>query len=202
MQILYVTPTCKGGSFCMSPKKANVKEREPVAQTQQQQVKFLKGLVLPPLLTALVALSPLSTPPELILHLNVWYDLDAMLMPGVPHMFSHGAVSLGGTIDAQKGNTLFGRACIGCHVGGGNIIQPGATLFLKDLQRNGVETEEEIYRITYYGKGRMPGFGEKCTPRGQCTFGARLQEDEIKLLAEFVKSQADQGWPDIENSEE
>ncbi|KAK2998930.1 hypothetical protein RJ639_024166, partial [Escallonia herrerae] len=154
--------------------QANVKEREPVAQTQQQQVKFLKGLVLPPLLTALVALSPLSTPP----------------------------VSLGGTIDAQKGNTLFGHACIGCHVGGGNIIQPGATLFLKDLQRNGVETEEEIYRITYYGKGRMPGFGEKCTPRGQCTFGARLREDEIKLLAEFVKSQADQGWPDIENSEE
>ncbi|KAK2999992.1 hypothetical protein RJ639_023892 [Escallonia herrerae] len=226
MQILYVTPTCKGGSFCMSLKKANVKEREPVAQTQQQQVKFLKGLVLPPLLTALVALSPLSTPPgmrssssdqakvgllmshiglhgkKLILHLNVWYDLDAMLVPGIPHMFSHGAVSLGGTIDAQKGNTLFGHACIGCHVGGGNIIQPGATLFLKDLQRNGVETEEEIYRITYYGKGRMPGFGEKCTPRGQCTFGVRLREDEIKLLAEFVKSQADQGWPDIENSEE
>ena len=22
--------------------------------------------------------------------------------------------------------------------------------------RNGVDTEEEIYRVTYYGKGRMP----------------------------------------------
>lgn len=63
--------------------------------------------------------------------------------------------------------------------------------------RNGVEAEEEIYRVTYYGKGRMPGFGEKCTPRGQCTFGPRLTENEIKILAEFVKSQADQGWPNI-----
>ncbi|KAL0398134.1 UNVERIFIED_CONTAM: Cytochrome c6, chloroplastic [Sesamum radiatum] len=79
-----------------------------------------------------------------------------------------------------------------------NTIQPGATLFLKDLQRNGVETEEEIYRITYYGKGRMPGFGENCTPRGQCTFGPRLREDEIRLLAEFVKSQAERGWPNVE----
>ncbi|KAI3503778.1 hypothetical protein L1887_32228 [Cichorium endivia] len=70
----------------------------------------------------------------------------------------------------------------------------------KDLQRNGVDTEEEIYQITYYGKGRMPGFGEMCTPRGQCTFGARLKEDEIKLLANFVKSQADEGWSNIESS--
>ncbi|CAN7001922.1 unnamed protein product [Brassica oleracea var. botrytis] len=61
----------------------------------------------------------------------------------------------------------------------------------------GVDTEEEIYRVTYFGKGRMPGFGEKCTPRGQCTFGPRLQDEEIKLLSEFVKLQADQGWPNV-----
>ncbi|KAM7530256.1 hypothetical protein LguiB_033666 [Lonicera macranthoides] len=107
--------------------------------------------------------------------------------------------AFGQAIEAQRGATLFNRACIGCHVAGGNIIQPGATLFFKDLERNGVDTEDEIYRITYYGKGRMPGFGQNCTPRGQCTFGARLQEDEIKVLAEFVKSQADQGWPNVEN---
>ncbi|WOL18120.1 cytochrome c6, chloroplastic isoform X2 [Canna indica] len=98
----------------------------------------------------------------------------------------------------SNGAALFQKACIGCHDMGGNILQPGATLFLKDLQRNGVDTEDGIYSITYYGKGRMPGFGEMCTPRGQCTFGPRLQEDEIKLLAEFVKSQADRGWPKIE----
>lgn len=49
--------------------------------------------------------------------------------------------------------------------------------------------------VLFFGQG----FGQNCTPRGQCTFGARLQEDEIKVLAEFVKSQADQGWPNIEN---
>ncbi|KAJ1291490.1 hypothetical protein BS78_02G318900 [Paspalum vaginatum] len=98
----------------------------------------------------------------------------------------------------SEGAALFRKACIGCHDMGGNIIQPGATLFLKDLERNGVATEEELYNITYYGKGRMPGFGEKCTPRGQCTFGPRLSEDDIKLLASFVKSQAENGWPKIE----
>ncbi|XP_047342065.1 cytochrome c6, chloroplastic [Impatiens glandulifera] len=103
------------------------------------------------------------------------------------------------TIEIEKrAATLFRKACVGCHDGGGNIIQPGATLGLKDLERNGVDSIEEIYNITYYGKGRMPGYGEKCTPRGQCTFGARLQEDDIKLLAEFVKSQANHGWENLE----
>ncbi|KAF7150346.1 hypothetical protein RHSIM_Rhsim02G0212700 [Rhododendron simsii] len=144
----------------------SIPTKNPVDQKQKQGVKLMKSLA-PPLMAAFLALSPFFISP----------------------------VSLGQEIDVQRGATLFRRTCIGCHDGGGNIIQPGATLFSKDLQRNGVATEEEIYRITYYGKGRMPGFGENCTPRGQCTFGARLQEDEIKVLAEFVKSQADLGWP-------
>ncbi|KAJ8758738.1 hypothetical protein K2173_000459 [Erythroxylum novogranatense] len=134
----------------------------------QKRVKLVKGLI-PPLMAAIVALSPICNVP----------------------------VSLAQVSGIEKGTALFRRACIGCHDAGGNIIQPGATLFTKDLQRNGVDTEEEIYRITYFGKGRMPGFGEKCTPRGQCTFGPRLQDEEIKLLAEFVKSQADQGWSNM-----
>ncbi|KAI3518874.1 hypothetical protein L1887_07729 [Cichorium endivia] len=149
----------------------------------QRQLKFLQRLA-PPLFAAFVALSPILTPP----------------------------VSYAQAIDVQRGASLFGHACIGCHDArwkhnttsefnsSNNRSIFGATLFLKDLQRNGVDTEEEIYRITYYGKGRMPGFGEMCTPRGQCTFGARLKEDEIKLLANFVKSQADQGWPTIGNN--
>ncbi|XP_071735494.1 cytochrome c6, chloroplastic [Rutidosis leptorrhynchoides] len=143
-------------------------------QQQQQQFKFIQRLG-PPLFAAFLALSPI------------------IIAPPVSHAQA---------IDAQRGASLFRRACIGCHDAGGNIIQPGATLFLKDLQRNGVDTNEEIYRVTYYGKGRMPGFGEMCTPRGQCTFGARLKEEEIKLLADFVKSQADNGWPNIGNGED
>ncbi|CAN6545800.1 unnamed protein product [Malus baccata var. baccata] len=139
----------------------------PIPQ-KQEEWKFLKSLA-PPLMAAVLTLSPLSITP----------------------------VSHAQAIDVQRGAALFRRTCIGCHDAGGNIIQPGATLFTKDLQRNGVDTEEEIYRVTYFGKGRMPGFGEKCAPRGQCTFGARLQDEEIKILAEFVKLQADQNWPNI-----
>ncbi|XP_009611368.1 cytochrome c6, chloroplastic isoform X1 [Nicotiana tomentosiformis] len=180
MSVFSMTPTCVGKScsikFLATPtKKRNVYEGDnQIGEKKNKysyEVKLLKNLA-PPLMTALIAFSPIVNPP----------------------------VSVGQTIDVQKGAALFNKACIGCHYAGGNIIQPGATLFLKDLERNGVDTEEEIYRLTYYGKGRMPGFGQNCTPRGQCTFGPRLQDDEIKLLAEFVKSQADQGWPKIENS--
>ncbi|XP_015063799.1 cytochrome c6, chloroplastic [Solanum pennellii] len=172
-----IIPSClsKSCSLANPTKRRNVCEGDkPFAQRENKlacELKLLKSLALP-LMTAFIALSPIVNPP----------------------------VSVGQTIDVQKGASLFNRACIGCHYEGGNIIQPGATLFLKDLRRNGVDTEEEIYRVTYYGKGRMPGFGQNCTPRGQCTFGPRLQDDEIKLLAEFVKSQADQDWPKIENS--
>ncbi|CAA2961690.1 cytochrome c6, chloroplastic [Olea europaea subsp. europaea] len=178
MQLLSATPSCAKSCSLSPPLFWQKMDRsgegyKSVDKTQNEERKFLKCFV-PPLMAAIVALSPLCNTP----------------------------VSLGQTMDARKGATLFHRACIGCHDGGGNIIQPGATLFLKDLERNGVDKEEEIYQVTYYGKGRMPGFGENCTPRGQCTFGPRLQEDEIKLLAEFVKSQADRGWPSIETDGE
>ncbi|CAA0823828.1 Cytochrome c6- chloroplastic [Striga hermonthica] len=170
MQLISMAPSCTPP---LSPQVFDRRRtqilNERDSKWHKQQTKLLR-ILAPPLMAAAIALSPIF----------------------------HTPVSLGQTLDAQKGATLFRRACIGCHDAGGNIIQPGATLSLKDLQRNGVETEEEIYQITYYGKGRMPGFGENCTPRGQCTFGPRLGENEIKLLAEFVKSQAEQGWPKVE----
>ncbi|XP_027918233.1 cytochrome c6, chloroplastic [Vigna unguiculata] len=137
-----------------------------------EEVKLFKTMV-PPLVAAFLVLSPISTTP----------------------------LSSAQAVDIQRGTTLFRQACIGCHDAGGNIIQPGSTLFTKDLQRNGVDTEEAIYRVTYYGKRRMPGFGKECMPRGQCTFGARLEDEDIKILAEFVKLQADQGWPSIDTQE-
>ncbi|XP_006853442.3 cytochrome c6, chloroplastic [Amborella trichopoda] len=136
---------------------------------QANRSTFLTSLAAP-LLAAFLALSPLHCTPV------SWVQVG----------------------EVHKGAALFQKACIGCHDGGGNFLQPGATLFTKDLQRNGVATEDDIYNLTYYGKGRMPGFGEKCAPRGQCTFGDRLHDDEIKLLAEFVKSQADRDWTNID----
>ncbi|KAJ7949686.1 Cytochrome c6, chloroplastic [Quillaja saponaria] len=166
MQLLSVTSGYGGSNLSI---KGNLKVEENMIAQTQWEVKFIKSLA-PPLMAAVVALSPICNTP----------------------------IATGQTIDIQRGSTLFGQACIGCHVGGGNITQPGATLYEKDLQRNGVDTEEEIYRVTYYGKGRMPGFGKECMPRGQCTFGARLEAEDIKLLASFVKLQAEQGWPSIE----
>ncbi|XP_022146690.1 cytochrome c6, chloroplastic [Momordica charantia] len=136
-----------------------------VCQKRGQQLKIPKSFA-PPLIAVLIALSPITKTPG----------------------------CLAQTVEIERGGALFSQSCIGCHDGGGNIIQPGATLFSSDLERNGADEEEEIYHITYYGKGRMPGFGENCKPRGQCTFGPRLQEDEIRLLAKFVKIQADRGW--------
>lgn len=109
-------------------------------------------------------------------------------------------VSSAQTLDSQQGKAIFQKACIGCHYEGGNVLQPGATLTARDLERNGMATEENIFKITYYGKGRMPGFGEKCAPKGQCTFGPRLSDEDIHFLAEYVKLQADQGWPKLEHT--
>ena len=41
----------------------------------------------------------------------------------------------------------------------------------------------------------MPGYGEGCAPRGQCTFGARLSDADVDKLAAYVLEQAAAGWP-------
>ncbi|GLJ10082.1 hypothetical protein SUGI_0121690 [Cryptomeria japonica] len=122
------------------------------------------------------------------------HKLSSLLVAGIISIASISATqeSLAQTLGSQKGGAIFQKACIGCHYEGGNILQSGATLTIRDLERNGVATVEDIFNLTYYGKARMPGFGEKCTPRGQCTFGPRLSDEDIRLLAEYVKAQADQ----------
>ena len=87
-----------------------------------------------------------------------------------------------------------GSTCSGCHQNGGNIVQSGATLFPEDLLKNGIAGPEELYKIIYSGKGKMPGYGTDCAPRGACTFGARLSDEEIRGLAAYVQEQADANW--------
>lgn len=43
-------------------------------------------------------------------------------------------------------------------------------------------------------QNKMPGFGEKCAPRGQCTFAARLSDESIRDLATYVQTQAAADW--------
>eukprot|EP00210_Caulerpa_lentillifera_P003577 g3412.t1 len=88
---------------------------------------------------------------------------------------------------------LFDRSCAGCHIGGGNIVG-GRTLKLKDLEAEGLLDADSLVQVIANGRRRMPGFGQSCTPQGQCTFGAKLTEVEIQSLAEFVLDQAQNGW--------
>lgn len=81
-----------------------------------------------------------------------------------------------------------------CHKGGGNIMQAGAALTLGDMQRNGLLDVEQVYKTVYSGKGKMYGFGEGCVPRGKCTFGPRLSDEEIADVAAYVWTKANQGW--------
>lgn len=88
----------------------------------------------------------------------------------------------------------FAMKCAGCHMNGGNVLQAGATLSSEDLQRNGRSTPEALYEIIYGGKGKMPGFGADCAPKGACTFGARLADEEVREQAEYVLARAAEGW--------
>lgn len=89
---------------------------------------------------------------------------------------------------------IFTKSCAGCHQGGGNVVSPGNTLSLADLERNGLLSSEKLFEIIYSGKGKMPGYGENCAPRGACTFAARLSDDEVRALGDFVLQRASEGW--------
>lgn len=95
---------------------------------------------------------------------------------------------------AADAPALFSRNCAGCHAGGGNVVSPGNTLFEADLSRNGLVTPEKVFEVIYSGKGKMPGYGVNCAPKGACTFAARLSDGEVKALGDFVLERAAQGW--------
>ena len=70
----------------------------------------------------------------------------------------------------------------------------GATLFPEDLKRNGLDSADAIFSLVYKGKGKMPGYGVDCAPKGQCTFGPRLSDAEVRELATYVSEQAANEW--------
>lgn len=104
------------------------------------------------------------------------------------------SLSAGSASADDASDELFNKTCAGCHAAGGNIVAAGATLFPQDLQRNGVNDVDTIYKLVYGGKNKMPGYGQDCQPRGQCTFGARLSDDEVRGLAEYVLEQSKLEW--------
>ena len=95
---------------------------------------------------------------------------------------------------AAESAQLFTNTCAGCHAGGSNIVRREATLQLEDLQRYGLDGPDALYTLIYSGKGSMPGYGEGCAPKGACTFGRRLTDDQVRGLADYVLEQAKSGW--------
>mmetsp|Transcript_38283 Transcript_38283/g.108228 ORF Transcript_38283/g.108228 Transcript_38283/m.108228 type:complete len:200 (+) Transcript_38283:124-723(+) len=95
---------------------------------------------------------------------------------------------------AASATENFASRCAGCHAGGGNVVQAGASLRSGDLKKNGIETPEQIYDLIYKGKGKMPGFGNDCAPRGQCTFTARFSDEEMSDMTTYVIDQAAADW--------
>jgi len=82
-------------------------------------------------------------------------------------------------------------------------VAQGKGLSLSALETYGVDSEEAVADITYNGKNKMPGFGEGCTPQGQCTFGPRLSDEEVQAVAEYVlKVAQDDGWKNVAGPEE
>ena len=107
----------------------------------------------------------------------------AILLPWVPQ----------GDALADDAAANFATKCAGCHVAGGNIVAAGKGLSAAELERNGYTTADDVASIIALGKGKMPGFGVACTPKGACTFGARLSDEELAELTSFVQERSVSG---------
>ena len=66
---------------------------------------------------------------------------------------------------------------------------------LEDLTKYGIDSVDELYKVIYSGRGSMPGYGEGCAPKGACTFGKRLSDEQVTELASYVIEEAKAGWP-------
>lgn len=84
--------------------------------------------------------------------------------------------------NSQNGAKVFNQQCAGCHAGGGNIVRWGKTLKKNALNRNGYDTIEAISYLVTQGKGNMPAYKERLTPK------------EIQDVSEYVMKQAEKNW--------
>jgi cytochrome c6 len=74
----------------------------------------------------------------------------------------------------KAGELLFHKNCMGCHIGGNNLILPEKNLRKQALETNGMDNVEAImYQVTN-GKNGMPAFG------------GRLREEQIERVANYV----------------
>ena len=85
--------------------------------------------------------------------------------------------------DAGAGKGVFTANCNACHMGGGNVVAGASKGLNKDaLEKNGIDTLENIFYQVTNGKGAMPAFK------------GRLNAEQIENVAPYVLSQAEAGW--------
>jgi cytochrome c6 len=84
--------------------------------------------------------------------------------------------------DIQAGEQIFSANCAACHAGGNNAIMPDKTLKKDVLEENGMNNLSAITTQVTNGKNAMPAFG------------GRLAEEDIDNVANYVLTQAEQGW--------
>lgn len=76
---------------------------------------------------------------------------------------------------AASGKDLFQKNCAGCHVNGGNIVNPKFTLHKKDREAHGVRTAADIMnKMRHPGPG-MPTFSKEQVP-----------DKDAKKIAEYI----------------
>ena len=97
--------------------------------------------------------------------------------------------SLPAHADPGQGAPVFELKCQACHALGGNVINPGKSLKAAVLETNGYASQEAIMELVSNGKGQMPSYGPSSPPF------ARLTEQQIADVAEYVREQAAAGWP-------
>ena len=128
---------------------------------------------------------------------NFWYYFGSLALLVLVLQIATGIVLTASPVwafDGHAAGAFSSRGCVGCHAAGGNVVSASATLFSQDLERNGLTSKDDIARVIELGRGKMPGYGEACAPKGACTFGARLDAEEIDALAAFVLERAGEDW--------
>nr|WMP11744.1 Cytochrome c6 [Laurencia australis]WMP11955.1 Cytochrome c6 [Laurencia australis] len=81
-------------------------------------------------------------------------------------------------VSLEAGEQVFTANCAGCHIGGNNVIVPEKTLKIDALEKYSKDSVDAIVNQVTNGNNSMPAFG------------AKLDENEIQSVANYVLNQA------------